>query len=169
MTAADTEQELARIQTLLARLTMSESQRERDTRAAAQREAAEDRRSWSDHYFGAIVRDSLQPLRGLTYRVMQLGDRPSRQVMEDVREAARRADAALDYGVRCAEAQPEYGDKVNREVIRLRAYITAYARTLHDAHTDDQGRCTCDRQPGLDACRCAGCELIRGMDTPAEG
>lgn len=161
MTAADvepTEAELTRIQTLLGRLTMSEAQRDRETYTAARRSAQEDRRSWSDLYFGAIVRESLQPLRGLAYRVMQLSDRPSKQVLEDLREAARRADAALDYGVRCAEAQPLYGDRVNAEVVRLRAYIVAAGQELHGQHGD--------HEPGPD--RCPGAELIRGMDDVPE-
>lgn len=162
MTATDTEQELARVQTLLARLTMSEAQRERDLYAAARRAAADDRRSWSDHYFGIAVSNALQPVQGLIYRCLNLSERPGRQVAEDIRCAARMADAAVKHGVQVAEADPLYGDKVNAEVVRLRAYITDAAKELHTRYGADPAQ-----RSGDGSCRCPGCELIRGMDADA--
>lgn len=134
-------------------------QEERDIYAAARRAAQEDRRAWSDLYFGKLVRDAGQPFRALAYRVMQLGDRPSKQVLEDLRSVARQADARLDYGYQVIEQDPGYGDRVNAEVVRLRAYIHKAGQELHARYgVDAEGR------SGSGPCRCPGCELIRNMD-----
>lgn len=133
-------------------------QEERDIYAAARRAAQDDRVAWRDHYFGALIREVGQPLRALTYRVMQLADKPSKQVMEDLRMAATLADRQLDYGYSVIEADPLYGDRVNAEVVRLREYVRTRGQRLHRQWEAAYGA----RQSG--PCTCEGCELIRGMD-----
>lgn len=156
--------ELTRVSNQNSRMLMDQVRHDREVYAAAQRAAQEDRRSWSDLYFGKLVRDSGQPFRALAYRVMQLSDRPGAQVLEDLRSVARQADARLDYGYQVVEQDPGYGDRVNAEVVRLRAYIHKAGQGLHARYgVDAEGR------SGPGPCRCPGCELIRGMDVVEEG
>lgn len=155
---ASVQAELTRVSNQNSRMLMEQVRAEREVYAAARRAAEEDRRAWSDLYFGKLVRDLGQPFRALTYRAMQLSDRPGKQVLEDLRSAARMADARLDYGYQKIEQDPGYGDRVNAEVIRLRAFIRRTGQGLHES----------EKWPAPGPCGCTGCGLIRGMDDVIE-
>lgn len=130
--------------------------------AAARRESVENLNARGGLYLGAIVRRSATPITGLLYRISQLPDRPGPKVVEELRNAARTAQWALDGVVtnkvlgEVAERDPEVKltEAQAAELQRLRDVIVKQGQRLHT----DSGPRVGHR------CECAGCELIRAMD-----
>lgn len=142
---------------------------DRSVYAAAMRQAWEAVDARGGMYLEAIVRRSALPLTGLVHRVTELSERPGPKVVEELKTAAQRARwmldgvvtrsvldevARTDEGVKLVDAQTD-------EIRRLREFITAQARRLHDEHGP-----VADRASGR--CECPGCELLRSMDDDRE-
>lgn len=158
--------ELQRVQNLYSGYLARQSRYERDARTAARRSAQEDRLAWAEVYLGQLLDRTAPWLRELIYRVEQLSDRVSKTDLDALRQCAGTSKHVLTTYRAELASRPDYGLKVRTEELRLRTYVVDRGRALHARATD------ADREiePNglLGACRCAGCELIRGMDDVEE-
>lgn len=135
---------------------------ERDVYTAARRSAEEDRRAWMEIYLAQLLDRTAPWLRELTYKIGNLPDRPKLADVQTLRQVGRTAEHVLNTYREELASRPDYGRKVRAEVDRLRAYVVGRGSALHASLATDADRDV--ETYGLGACRCVGCELIRGMD-----
>lgn len=122
------------------------------TRSAARRDAQDHMLGLAESYADAAVRESMHDIAALIYRTETLPDRPSRGQVASLRTAAGLADRRI----RLATDRDNVADvahRVHAEVRRLRAYVMASGRAIHDVTGRDPN-----------GCDCTGCLLIIGMD-----
>lgn len=119
-------------------------------------------------YLEAVVRRSALPLTGLVHRVSELTERPGPKAVEELKAAAQRVkwqlDGVVTHSVLDEVARTDEGVKLvdaqAAEIRRLREFVTAQGRRLHEEHGPVRG--------GEGRCECPGCELIRSMDDDRE-
>lgn len=161
--------DLTRMQDRQARDIKCERELERDTRAAIRRQLVD---SELGPFAAAWMRSEYSGQRDLVhealYRASQVDPETGRT--RDVREKLGKLQHTAAWALREHEAELKADRGHDRlqeawdtapmvaEAARLRAYITGQGQAMHGLvggarHLDEMGRC-----------RCAGCELIRGMD-----
>lgn len=139
------------------RLLTTQSQFERDVRAAAWRAALDAAHAFGDMWAQWRCADAMIVITAVCHQVRQYvpegGGRISRAAAERLHIRVRLAEAHL----REQQAPVTFTTEAARaEVIRLRQLIVTEGQKLH-----------ADSQSNSPPCRCPGCELIRSMDDVA--
>ena len=147
-----------RLLDLAARLRSERSKQEERVRASARRRWESESELATTRWMQQWVRRAQGPFTEVLYRIEQLGEKPKRAQLDDLRMAgvmARDSIKILTEGVPPADVQHA---RNRAEVTRLREYVLAAGRELHNEHG------WVPDGPTSVGCTCPGCELIVGMD-----